>query len=230
MERPSNDTPPLNRAFILCRDSALSRLLEIELGLCGVTVVNRDDPYGLLLVDLDDHPELPPHLNGGAVICWSHRPPEPSLPLGTRVCFLHRPFALSELEACIYRLILPDGDESALRPFPAFPFPSPPEERTKKPKEAKEIHPHGNGIVSLHGQEISLTPREWALFTCLWERRGAVVPKALLRDALCAVCEEGTPATNTLEVYVCHLRRKLEKPSNRRLITTVRGQGYRLEL
>ncbi len=230
MERTANDTPPLNRAVILCRDSALCRLLEIELGLCGVSVVSKDEPYGLLLVDLDDHPEVSPCPEGGAVICWSRRPVEPPLPLGTRASFLHRPFALSELEACIYRLILPDGEASDIRPFPTFPFPTPPEERVRKPKETKDIHPLGNGVLSLHGQEVTLTPREWALFTCLWERRGSVVPKALLRDALCAVCEDGIPATNTLEVYVCHLRRKLEKPSARRLITTVRGQGYRLEL
>ena len=35
--------------------------------------------------------------------------------------------------------------------------------------------------------------------------------------------------TNKLEVYICFLRRKIERPTGLHLITTVRGKGYRLE-
>jgi DNA-binding response OmpR family regulator len=38
---------------------------------------------------------------------------------------------------------------------------------------------------------------------------------------------EGDP--NIVEVYVGHLRRKVDKPFGRPMITTLRGLGYRLE-
>jgi len=68
------------------------------------------------------------------------------------------------------------------------------------------------------------------LFACLWDHRGQIVPKAALQEALGAATEGGVVTTNILEVYVCHLREKLEKPLARRIIITVRGKGYRMEL
>ena len=41
--------------------------------------------------------------------------------------------------------------------------------------------------------------------------------------------EPGIGLTNVVEVYITHLRRKVERPDRRPLIHTVRGVGYRLE-
>ena len=84
--------------------------------------------------------------------------------------------------------------------------------------------------VSFDGEKISLSPREAALLACLWKNRGVAVSKKLLWEALQAVTEDGVATTNTLEVYVCHLRRKLERATALRVITTVRGVGYRLNV
>ena len=40
---------------------------------------------------------------------------------------------------------------------------------------------------------------------------------------------EPDPSPNLVDVYVGYLRRKLEAPSGRRLIRTVRGTGFVLE-
>lgn len=225
------------RAVIFCRDPRLHRLLEMELSLCGVAVVPEGEEHSLVLADLDEAPPL--DVRGDTrLLCWSRRPLQ-ELPSKTEtVCFLHRPFSLEELESCILRLLC--GESSDLRQslghFYPVSAPSSAAKRSKKEehwiREARvsRISVVKDGILSIEGQETALTPREFALFACLWENRGETVPKAVLRDALCAAAEDGAPIANTLEVYVCHLRRKLERPAAPRLITTVRGVGYRLEV
>ena len=74
--------------------------------------------------------------------------------------------------------------------------------------------------------EVDLTAREMALPEFLLRRQGEVVSK---REILAHVWDydfEGDP--NIVEVYVRHLRTKLDRPFARNSITTVRGAGYRL--
>jgi DNA-binding response OmpR family regulator len=74
--------------------------------------------------------------------------------------------------------------------------------------------------------ELSLTSRELSLLEFLLRRRGEVVSK---RDILAHVWDfdfEGD--SNIVEVYVRHLRDKLDRPFGRAAIETLRGAGYRL--
>jgi DNA-binding response OmpR family regulator len=74
--------------------------------------------------------------------------------------------------------------------------------------------------------EIDVTSREFAVLEHLIRHRGQVLSK---RDIIAGVWNddfEGDP--NIVEVYVGHLRRKLDRPAGRRTIETVRGAGYRL--
>jgi len=74
--------------------------------------------------------------------------------------------------------------------------------------------------------EVGLTPRELSLLEFLLRRCGEVVSK---RDILDHVWDDdfgGDP--NIVEVYVRHLRLKLDRPFGRNTIETVRGAGYRL--
>jgi two-component system, OmpR family, response regulator len=74
--------------------------------------------------------------------------------------------------------------------------------------------------------ELELTPRELGLLEFLLQRRGEVVSK---REILAHVWDydfEGDP--NIVEVYVLHLRNKVDRPFGRETIQTVRGAGYRL--
>ena len=73
---------------------------------------------------------------------------------------------------------------------------------------------------------VELTAREMALLEFLLRRKGDVVSK---RDILAHVWNydfEGDP--NIVEVYIWHLRNKLDRPFGRTSIETVRGVGYRL--
>ncbi|MEV7288667.1 response regulator transcription factor [Streptomyces sp. NPDC093252] len=74
------------------------------------------------------------------------------------------------------------------------------------------------------GEEIALTAKEFAVLEQLLLRRGEVVSKAEILEHVWDFAYEGDP--NIVEVYVSALRRKL----GARLIRTVRGAGYRLEV
>ena len=76
------------------------------------------------------------------------------------------------------------------------------------------------------GVEIELTAREFAVLEHLMARAGAVVPKRDVLDHVWDVDFAGDE--NIVEVYVGHLRRKVDEPFGRRAIETVRGRGYRL--
>ena len=74
---------------------------------------------------------------------------------------------------------------------------------------------------------IDLTPREFALLSCLLAAPGEAVSKVELLADVWGDSFEGDP--NIVEVYVGYLRRKIDLPFDRHTIQTVRGVGYRLD-
>jgi two-component system response regulator MprA len=78
--------------------------------------------------------------------------------------------------------------------------------------------------VSRDGRRLRLTRREFDLLALFLDNPGAVLPRErLLTDAW---GYESTVETNSVDVYVGYLRRKLEEDGEPRLIHTVRGVGY----
>ncbi|MCA9663913.1 MAG: response regulator transcription factor, partial [Myxococcales bacterium] len=77
------------------------------------------------------------------------------------------------------------------------------------------------------GQEIPLSAREYAVLECLASRRGRVVS----REQLCAhVYDDAAEvASNVIDVYVGHLRKKIDRGFATKLIQTRRGLGYIME-
>ncbi len=82
-----------------------------------------------------------------------------------------------------------------------------------------EIDPASRS-VTLRGEPVSLSPREFDLLSALLERPGVVLSRAQLEARLYGWGEE--VESNTVEVYVHGLRRKLGSG----LIRNVRGVGY----
>jgi DNA-binding response OmpR family regulator len=80
--------------------------------------------------------------------------------------------------------------------------------------------------VSRGGVVLHLTPREYGMLEFLMHRRGDVVTKGQILDAVWDPAFDGDP--NIVEVYIRYLRRKIDLPFGRRAIETVRGAGYRL--
>ncbi|KOU56729.1 transcriptional regulator [Streptomyces sp. MMG1533] len=80
--------------------------------------------------------------------------------------------------------------------------------------------------VTRAGRPLDLTPTEYALLEYLMRHPERVLGRSrILKDVWGFDFE---PASNTLDVYVMYLRRKLERCGRPRLIRTVRGLGYAL--
>jgi DNA-binding response OmpR family regulator len=75
---------------------------------------------------------------------------------------------------------------------------------------------------------VELTSREIELLAFLVDHPGVAHTKAQVLEAVWGADFEGDP--NIVEVYVSHLRRKLDEPFGRAAIETIRGEGYRLRV
>ncbi len=78
--------------------------------------------------------------------------------------------------------------------------------------------------VSRRGREIKLLPREFQLLEYLVRHEGRVVPRAMLLQHVWDLHFD--PTTNTIDVYVGRVRRKVDGEQAYPLIHTVRGVGY----
>ncbi|MBQ8207234.1 MAG: winged helix-turn-helix transcriptional regulator [Clostridia bacterium] len=109
---------------------------------------------------------------------------------------------------------------------------------SEKPKSAEKkrenekdditvsVLPDGkNALVG--GEKITLSANEWTMLDllCKAAERGDGVSREELGSAMGHDADE---CGNIVDVYICHLRRKIEMPLGRRLIFTVRGFGYSL--
>jgi two-component system, OmpR family, response regulator len=75
-------------------------------------------------------------------------------------------------------------------------------------------------------QPVQLTPKEFALLQCLMRTPGKVVSRPLILEQVWGCSSH--PLTNVVDVYIRHLRRKVDQDAPISLIETVRGFGYRI--
>lgn len=78
--------------------------------------------------------------------------------------------------------------------------------------------------VMLENHHVRLTPSELCVLEALCGASGEVVPREQLAQLL------GADDGNITDVYICRLRKKLEKPLGRRLFFSERRRGYRTSL
>jgi two-component system copper resistance phosphate regulon response regulator CusR len=80
--------------------------------------------------------------------------------------------------------------------------------------------------VRRDGHKIELTPKEYSLLEYLATNPGRVLSRTMIIEHVWDQSFEGL--TNIVDVYVRHLRRKVDDPFPTKLIRTVRGVGYGL--
>ncbi|HEY3784109.1 MAG TPA: response regulator transcription factor [Steroidobacteraceae bacterium] len=80
--------------------------------------------------------------------------------------------------------------------------------------------------VKRGGKRIELTPKEYALLEYLATSPGRVFSRPMIIEHVWDQSFEGL--NNIVDVYVRHLRRKVDDPFPTKLIRTVRGVGYGL--
>ena len=80
--------------------------------------------------------------------------------------------------------------------------------------------------VTRSGKEIALTPREFAVLELLLRHKDEVVTRTMITEHVWDYNFDSM--SNIVDVFVASLRRKVDKASDKKLIHTVHGVGYRL--
>ena len=211
-------------------DPAISEPLARALQREGYTVVVRDDGQGALaeamsgdvaLVVLDlglpdmDGLEVCRRLRAGRnavpVLVLTARTDEIDLVVGLDAGaddYVAKPFRLAELLARVRALL---------------------RRRTGDVLEASGVRMElASRRVWQDDTEVHLSNKEYELLRVLLEEAGAVVTRARIMREVWDDAEGG--ASKTLDMHVSWLRRKLgDDPQRSRLLTTVRGVGFRFE-
>jgi len=78
--------------------------------------------------------------------------------------------------------------------------------------------------VKRAGQRIDLTAKEYGLLEYLMANAGRVLSRTMIIEHVWDQSFDGV--TNIVDVYVRHLRNKIDSARDRKLIRTVRGMGY----
>lgn len=121
--------------------------------------------------------------------------------------YLTKPFAGIELQARVRALLRRPSDA------------------TSTPLTVSDLELN---VVTRHvkrgGRRIDLTPKEFALLEFLMRNAGHTVTRSMITEHVWGLTWD--PLTNVIEVFVNHLRRKVEIGDEPRLLHSVRGVGY----
>lgn len=80
--------------------------------------------------------------------------------------------------------------------------------------------------VQRTGRPVTLTAKEFALLQCLMRSPGRVLSRTELTEQVWDFAFDAD--SNVVEVYVSHLRAKVDRPFGRSSLQTVRAAGYRI--
>jgi two-component system, OmpR family, response regulator len=123
--------------------------------------------------------------------------------------YLVKPFAFAELLARL-RALVRRGDQ----------------ERPSVLEVGDLILDPAGRSVKRGGREIGLSAKEFALLETFMRRPGEVLSRLHLLEHAWDFAYENR--SNVVDVYVRHLRRKIDEPFGKQSLETVRGAGYRL--
>lgn len=82
-------------------------------------------------------------------------------------------------------------------------------------------------VVSRSGEKITLSGKEFALLEYLMRNQGRIVSQSKIIEHVWDRNFEGT--SNIVNVYINHLREKIDRDADTKLIKTIRGQGYKID-
>ena len=202
---------------IITTDARLGHVLAAESAVCGAQSMIKADVQSvtaeeweharIALIDLDSKPggSVPEHVRVLGLCRDSEE-----LPMRARRVahmLFRRPCRMADLRREITQL-LADADvaehvPNALR------------------KRESPVLAHDSKCVLMGNRQISLSDKEYAVLSLLMQKGESGVSKQELDALLCA------QGTNEGQVYICHLRKKLEHAFGVQPIKTLRNYGYR---
>ena len=168
-----------------------------------------DDDVGVVVVDLDSLYGTM-NFSCGTVIGFSRF--EEKLPIEIKnkcKAVLHRPFLIENFRNSVQKIVSGDGEIYNLFV----------RENTKRMNLDT-----ASSSVEIDGRTVHLSENEAAILSVLMERIGEPVSREELGKRL------SSSGGNMGDVYICHLRSKLEDGGSERFIYTVRGKGYMLKV
>ena len=220
------------RILLIADEEKIARFLELELNHEGYATEKASDGRTGLDKALEGHFDLIvldvmlPELNGFEVLRRLRKTSSvPVIMLTARDAvmdkvagldggaddYMTKPFAIEELLARI-RLILKKQTKVV----------------TEKPEHAlscnKLVMDPDAYEVRYDGELVELTHREFELLKVLLENKNIVVNRDTLLQKVCGYDYMGE--TNLVDVYVRHIRNKLDEKYDVKMIKTVRGVGY----
>ena len=197
--------------LILSEDATFARMLELELEAMHfavqINLASAASESDLVLVDLDSA-SIPQKAGNSARIVGFTRHFEVSQLDAERRCsmILHRPFQMRILREEVALI----GTTAQER------------EQHKGVKISSEISLTGTRLT--RGEATwTLRPKETVVMSALLANRG----KTVSREALSA--RVGESLANKVDVYICYLRRKIATVTEKAIIKTVRGGGYKID-
>jgi hypothetical protein len=206
----------IKNAIVFSSDVRFKRMLELELASIGFDIISEksesnDDLY--VLIDLDD--ETPKGfysiINAQTVIGFSKSNVVETSDIA-QICdsFLNRPFMMRELFALL-------GHTPQYTTIRTITHQSP-------EPGVKRLSIDENSKSAIYGDDvIPLSENEYLVLSALCQNRGQTVERSAL-DAML-----GSDGSNMGDVYICHLRKKIDNNLGIKLIYTVRGKGYMLK-
>lgn len=238
-----------DRILIVEDEEKLNRMIELELKYegyeTGKTLDGRtgldmalSGGYDLVLLDI-----MLPGLNGLEVLRRIRKENErlPVILLTARDTtmdkvsgldsgaddYVTKPFAIEELLARVrlalrHRVPAVPAAPAAEKPLeePAVASPKPTTALTAGPLSL-DVDRHA---VEVAGEPVELTNREFEVLRALLENKDIVMSRDRLASVACGYDYVGE--TNIIDVYIRHLRAKIDDRFGIKLITTVRGVGY----
>lgn len=82
--------------------------------------------------------------------------------------------------------------------------------------------------IKRHGQVIDLTAKEFSLLVLLLRKKEQILSRTLIAEQVWGLNFDS--GTNIVDVHIRRLRAKMDEPFSPKLIWTVRGSGYVMEL
>lgn len=198
--------------LILSQDAVFARMLELELTMMRCSVQINPTPTtarqaDLILVDLDTATIPTKGTDGARIVGFTSRFEASQMDAGRRCSMiLHRPFEMRILREEVSLLDANANEKENIKPR----------------KKTTALTVNGN-TLSLGEDTVTLRPKEAAVMSCLISNRS----KAVSREEIC--CVIGESSANKADVYICYLRRKLAALTDRPVIRTVRGKGYKID-
>ena len=83
-------------------------------------------------------------------------------------------------------------------------------------------------VVKRAGKEIYLTRKEFTLLVYLLKNQGLVLSRSMIMEHVWDMSID--PFSNTIESHIMSLRKKIDLPESKKLIHTINGRGYKMDL